>query len=197
MTNGPLLQPTQIALFPLPSHILPNGRLPLRIIEARYIRMIKESAKAMTGFGIVMIDPNQDGPFGPISPIGTFVKIIDFYTLDDGFLGINVEGIKRFIIDDIKTESDGLKTANVHYINNWPDQEITPTEYYLADKLAEIYVQHTDINQLNALKEMENISWVSQRWLELLPLSVTEKQLLLQQSDCNSTVAILKELMPT
>ena len=191
------LQSTQIALFPLPSHILPSGRLPLRIIEARYIRMIKESAQAMTGFGIVMIDPNQDGPFGPISPIGTFVKIIDFYTLDDGFLGINVEGIKRFIIDDIKTESDGLKTANVHYINNWPDQEITPTEYYLADKLAEIYVQHTDINQLNALKEMENISWVSQRWLELLPLSVTEKQLLLQQSDCNSTVAILKELMPT
>ncbi|EDM67281.1 hypothetical protein PE36_12582 [Moritella sp. PE36] len=158
--------------------------------------MIKESAKAMTGFGIVMIEPNQDGPFEHISPIGTFVKIIDFYTLDDGFLGINVEGIKRFIIDDIMTESDGLKTANVHYITNWPDQQITPKEYYLAAKLEEIYVQHADINQLNSLKEMENISWVSQRWLELLPLSVTEKQLLLQQPDCNSTVAILKELMP-
>jgi len=196
MTNGSLLQSTQIALFPLPSHILPNGRLPLRIIEDRYIRMIKESAKATTGFGIVMIDPNQDGPLGRISPIGTFVEIIDFYTLDDGFLGINVEGTKRFIIDNIMTESDGLKTANVHYISNWPDQKITPKEYYLAEKLEEIYAQHADINQLHSLKEMANISWVSQRWLELLPLSVTEKQLLLQQPNCNSTVAILKELMP-
>lgn len=191
-----LLQTTQLALLPLTSHILPHGRLPLRIIEERYIRMIKESTKAMSGFGVVMIDPNQNGPFGRISSIGTHVDIIDFYTLDDGFLGINVEGSRRFIIDDITTESDGLKKANVHYINNWPDQKITPKEYYLAEKLEEIYFQHADINQLYTLKEMANISWVSQRWIELLPLSVSEKQLLLQQPDCNSTVAILKELMP-
>jgi Lon protease-like protein len=191
-----LLQTSQLALLPLTSHILPHGRLPLRIVEERYIRMIKESAKAMSGFGVVMIDPNQSGPFGRISSIGTHVDIIDFYPLDDGFLGINVEGSQRFIIDDITTESDGLKMANVHYISNWPDQKTTPKEYYLAEKLEEIYVQHADINQLYTLKEMANISWVSQRWIELLPLSVSEKQLLLQQPDCNSTVAILKELMP-
>lgn len=191
-----LLHTTQLPILPLTSHILPHGRLPLRIIEARYIRMIKESSKAMSGFGVAMIDPSQTGPLGRISSIGTHVDIIDFYTLDDGFLGINVEGSRRFIIDDITTESDGLKMAKVHYINNWPDQKITPKEYYLAAKLEEIYLQHADINQLYALKEMTNISWVSQRWIELLPLSVSEKQLLLQQPDCNSTVAILKELMP-
>ncbi|MGC3836437.1 hypothetical protein ACPSKX_20620 [Moritella viscosa] len=53
------MQSTQLALFPLPSHILPNGRLPLRIIEDRYIRMIKDSTKSMIGFGIVMIDSKQ------------------------------------------------------------------------------------------------------------------------------------------
>lgn len=190
------MQTTKIALLPLTSHILPRGRLPLRIIEERYIRMIKESTKAMSGFGVVMIDPDQTGPFGRISSIGTRVDIIDFYTLDDGFLGINIEGSCRFIIDDITTESDGLKTANVQYISNWPDQKITPKEYYLAAKLEELYAHHADINQLYALKEMANISWVSQRWLELLPLSVTEKQHLLQAPDCNSTIAILKALMP-
>ncbi|PKH06551.1 LON peptidase substrate-binding domain-containing protein [Moritella sp. Urea-trap-13] len=190
------MQTTQLALLPLTSHILPHGRLPLRIIEERYIRMIKDSAKAMNGFGVVMIDPNQTGPFGRISTIGTHVETIDFYTLDDGFLGINVEGRQRFIIDDITTEADGLKMAKVHYITNWPDQKITSEDIYLAEKLEEIYVQHADINQLYALKQMTNISWVSQRWIELLPLSVTEKQLLLQQPDCNSTVAILKKLMP-
>lgn len=190
------MQTIQLALLPLTAHILPNGRLPVRISEDRYIRMIKDSAKTTSGFGVVMIDPNQTGPFGRISSIGTHVEIIDFYTLDDGFLGINIEGRQRFIIDDIAIDPDGLKMANVHYITNWPDQTTTPEEIYLAEKLEGLYQQHADINQLYALKQMANISWVSQRWIELLPLSVSEKQNLLQSPDCNNALAILKKLMP-
>ncbi|GIC79606.1 LON peptidase substrate-binding domain-containing protein [Moritella sp. F3] len=191
------MQTTQLALLPLTSHILPSGRLPIRITEERYIRMIKDSTKTMSGFGVVMIDPNQTGRFGRIPTIGTHVEIIDFYTLDDGFLGINVEGRQRFIIDDITTEADGLKVAKVHYITNWPDQVAKAEEVYLADKLEDLYKQHADINQLCALKDMANISWVSQRWIELLPLSVSEKQILLQSPDCNNSISILKTLMPT
>lgn len=190
------MKTTQLALLPLTAHILPNGRLPVRISEDRYIRMIKDSTKTMSGFGVVMISPNQTGPFGHISSIGTHVEIIDFYTLDDGFVGINIEGSQRFIIDDITTDPDGLKMANVHYITNWPDQTATPEEIYLAEKLEDLYQQHADINQLYALKQMANISWVSQRWIELLPLSVSEKQNLLQSPDCNNALAILKKLMP-
>ncbi|WP_392339823.1 LON peptidase substrate-binding domain-containing protein [Moritella marina] len=191
------MQTTSLALLPLTSHILPNGRLPIRIVEERYIRMIIDSAKTMSGFGVVMIDPSQVGPFGHISTIGTHVEIIDFYTLDDGFLGINVEGQQRFIIDAITTEPDGLKMAKVHYITNWPDQIVNANEAYLAEKLEGLYQQHADINQLYTLKDMTNISWVSQRWIELLPLSVSEKQMLLESSDCNRSLAILKTLMPT
>jgi len=193
---SPLLQSTQLALFPLPSHILPNGRLPLRIIEDRYIRMVKDSAKAMTGFGIVMIDSKQTGPFGRISPIGTHVKIVDFYSLDDGFLGIIVEGIERFIIDDIAVADDGLKIADIHYISNWPDQSITAQDRYLTDKLTDIYNQHPELDELYSSKDMDNASWISQRWLELLPISVEQKQSLLKQPNCTRTLQVLKELMP-
>lgn len=193
---SPLLQSIQLALFPLPSHILPNGRLPLRIIEERYIRMVKDSTKDMTGFGIVMIGAKQAGPFGRISPIGTHVKIIDFYTLDDGFLGIIVEGINRFIIDNITVESDGLKVADIHYISNWPDQVITEQDHYLTERLTDIFEQHPELDELYTSKEMDNASWVSQRWLELLPISVEQKQILLQQPNCTGTLQVLKELMP-
>lgn len=193
---SPLLQSTQLALFPLPSHILPNGRLPLRIIEERYIRMIKDSAKTMIGFGIVMIDSKQTGPFGRISPIGTHVKIVDFYPLDDGYLGIIVEGVDRFIIDDIAVEDDGLKIAEIHYISNWPDQNITEQDRYLTDKLTDIFNQHPDLDELYCSKEMDNASWISQRWLELLPIPVERKQFLLQQANCIHTLQVLKELMP-
>ncbi|CAM3146137.1 LON peptidase substrate-binding domain-containing protein [Moritella viscosa] len=193
---SPLLQSTQLALFPLPSHILPNGRLPLRIIEDRYIRMIKDSTKSMIGFGIVMIDSKQIGAFGHISPIGTHVKIVDFYPLDDGFLGIIVEGVDRFIIDNIAIEGDGLKIAEVHYISNWPDQNITEQDRYLTDKLTDIFNQHPELDELYSSKEMDNASWISQRWLELLPISVEQKQFLLQQPNCTRTLQVLKELMP-
>jgi hypothetical protein len=158
--------------------------------------MIKDSAKAMTGFGIVMIDANQTGPFGRISPIGTHVKIIDFYTLDDGFLGIIVEGIDRFIIDEITVEDDGLKIADIHYISNWPYQAITAQEHYLTEKLTDIFEQHPELDELYPAKEMDNASWISQRWLELLPIPVEQKQALLQQPNCACTLQVLKNFMP-
>ncbi|QUM76406.1 LON peptidase substrate-binding domain-containing protein [Moritella sp. 24] len=190
------MQSTQLALYPLPSHILPDGKLPLRIIEERYIRMIKESAKAMTGFGIAMIDNQKSGPFGRISPIGTHVKIVDFYSLDDGFLGIIIEGIDRFVIDAIIIEEDGLKVADIHYISNWPAQDIIEQDRYLTDKLTDIFEQHPELNELYTSKEMDNASWISQRWLELLPIPVEQKQQLLQQPNCARTLQVIKELIP-
>lgn len=191
-----LLQPPQLALHPLPSHILPNGKLPLRITEERYIRMIKDSAKTMSGFGITMIDSHKSGPFGRIPTIGTHVKVVDFYPLDDGFLGIIVEGIGRFIIDKINVDDDGLKIADVHYIPNWPAQTLVEQDRYLTNKLIDIFEQHPELDELYSTKEMDNASWISQRWLELLPLTVEQKQLLLQQPDCTRTLQVLKELIP-
>ena len=43
-----------LALFPLPSHILPGGKLPLRLFEPRHLQMLKESFIDDRGFGIVM-----------------------------------------------------------------------------------------------------------------------------------------------
>ena len=42
----------QLALFPLPSHILPGGKLPLRLFEPRHLQMLKESFLEDRGFGI-------------------------------------------------------------------------------------------------------------------------------------------------
>ena len=187
---------TKLPLFPLPSHILPGGRLPLRIIEERYIRMIKECSKTMSGFGIVMLDSQSRSPLGRISAIGTHVQIVDFYSLDDGFLGIVVEGIERFIVSAVETESDGLKVADIKFISNWPDQLISTADRHLSNKLSEIYTQHPELNQLYVNKYLDDASWVSQRWLEILPISVEQKQALLKQANCATTLQVLNELMP-
>ncbi len=185
---------TKLPLFPLPSHILPGGRLPLRIVEDRYLRMIKESSKTMGGFGIVMVDTKNKGQFGKISPIGTHVKIIDFYSLDDGTLGIVVEGVERFLINEINVEEDGLKTAKIKYISNWPAAKLSEQDYHITEKLSDIFKQHPELSTLYTTKHMTDASWVSQRWLEILPIPVSQKQHLLQQANCLSTIQILKKL---
>ncbi len=185
---------TKLALFPLPSNILPGGRLPIRIVEDRYLRMLKESSKAMGGFGIVMIDTKNKSQFGKISPIGTHVKIIDFYSLDDGTLGIVVEGVERFLINEINIEKDGLKTARINYISNWPTVKLTAPDYHLTEKLNDVFKQHPELSTLYATKHMTDASWVSQRWLEILPLPIAQKQHLLQQSNCLSTIQTLNKL---
>ena len=49
----------ELPLFPLTAHVLPDGRMPLRIFEARYLRMIQESYQRDHAFGMCMI--NLDG----------------------------------------------------------------------------------------------------------------------------------------
>ena len=46
---------TEIPLFPLPLVLFPGGRLPLQIIEARYLDMLTACVRNDSGFGVVMI----------------------------------------------------------------------------------------------------------------------------------------------
>jgi len=190
------VQPSQLAIFPLSSHILPCGRLPLRIFEQRYIRMISECSQNKTGFGIVMINSANQTSLGNISPIGTYVKIIDFYNLKNGFLGLIVEGLRRFKITDIHVENDGLRQADINFLPNWPEQPIHHKHQHLTDKLAEIFAEHPELGNLYAeKKKMCDSSWIAQRWIELLPISVDQKQQLITGNDCDLTLDLLTRLM--
>lgn len=67
----------------MPSHILPGGKLPLRLFEPRHLQMLKESFINDQGFGIVMEESTTSGQSGCILPVGTRVKVTEFYTLND------------------------------------------------------------------------------------------------------------------
>jgi Lon protease-like protein len=82
-------------LFPLSAHILPEGRMALRIFEPRYIRMVKDACRLNEGFVICMLNSKgQKEDNTHIFPTGTYCKVIDFDVLEDGLLGITVEGLK-------------------------------------------------------------------------------------------------------
>ena len=79
----------QLPLFPLSSIVMPDGLMPLRLFERRYIDMVKNCFKTDTGFGVCLIkEGNEAGEPSTPYPIGTLATIIDFDQGSDGLLHI-------------------------------------------------------------------------------------------------------------
>lgn len=183
-----------LPLFPLSSHILTDGILPLRIFEARYLRMLKESYQRETAFGMCMLDANgkpEDNTH--IYPIGTLVEIVDFEKLDDGQLGITLKGIRPFSINSIDTEEDGLRVGNVTFLEPWPNNPLAKDAEHLISRLQELYLKYPDLAALYTEPQWHNASWLAQRWLEVLPLSPKQKQSLLQTTDSQACIDFIAQ----
>ncbi|GGP43950.1 peptidase S16 [Shewanella algicola] len=173
-----------IPIFPLPICLLPQGYTQLRIFESRYKRLVSESLKSGQGFGLCMLADDKK----TILPIGTLTEIIDFETLDDGLLGISVQGKQTFSINKIDVEHDGLKRADVTLIDSWPSDlieaqvvqpHIKPLErkkdQFLSKTLKQLLQQYPQHLAHYSEDNFNDIAWVCQRWLEVIPLSAKEK----------------------
>lgn len=185
-----------IPLFPLSAHLLPGGRMSLRIFEPRYLRMIKEACATDSGFGICMLNSQADKDKNEhIYPIATYAKVIDFDLLEDGLLGVTVEGQKCCKIISIETQRDGLRSAKCDWIEQWTQSAVDHTITPIDERLQEIFVKYPELQSLYKVPKFNDPIWVIYRWLELLPVNAAQKQLLLQQKDCVKALGFLTQLV--
>ncbi|OXY81487.1 LON peptidase substrate-binding domain-containing protein [Oceanimonas doudoroffii] len=185
----------RLALLPLTLHLLPEGRVPLRIFEPKYVRMVAEAGKDGRGFGIGMLEEPDDGGKGDLYMLGARVKIVDFYTLDDGLLGITVEATERFRIRRLEQEADGLLQAEVDLLDNWRSRSLAPVEQVLADKLQEVFVEYPELADLHPDPRWQDATWVTQRWLEVLPIKNDYTQLLMSEPSCHRALTFLLSMI--
>ncbi|MGM0526517.1 MAG: LON peptidase substrate-binding domain-containing protein [Pseudomonadota bacterium] len=191
-----MTQYEELPLFPLTAHVLPHGKLCLRIFEPRYTRLVKRCMSEQSDFVICMFDPNEGKDSeNYILPYGTAVKIIDFEMLDDGFLGITVEGVSRICIKQRHRESDGLHVGSVERLDDWPTSAVTDEKTVLKDRLKEIYQVYPELGSLYKAEAFDELSWLCQRWLEILPLDVHVKQNLIKQDNSLKVSEYLLQLV--
>ncbi len=170
-------QLNDLPLFPLDVHVLPGGRLPLKIIEPRYVRMIKESYQRDHAFAMCMhLDTPEEETQSGIHPIATLVKIIDFEVLPNGILGLVVEGIQNLQIHNTHVEADGLQTGSCSYLPLWPDAPLNTKYQGLATQYNRFLTDNPKLQELYPDADLTNASWLAQRWLELLPFPAKDKQ---------------------
>ncbi|CAH1545118.1 MULTISPECIES: LON peptidase substrate-binding domain-containing protein [Vibrio] len=184
----------EVMLFPLTSVVLPEGKMNLRIFEPRYTRMVKECSLQNVGFGVCLVGSEGDPKaVGNVSSIGTLVTIVDFETLSDGLLGITVVGEKRFTVKRIRADSDGLRHAEVEWLDNWQQPLSSPDFIYLSHQLAHVYEQFPQLGTLYQHRFYDDPSWVVQRWLELLPLDSALFERLVSAEDCLPALDFLND----
>ena len=173
-----------LPLFPLSAHILPGGKMSLKIFEPRYIRMVKEVCATDKGFGVCMLNSQGDRQLNQhICSIGTHVKVVDFEVLAGGLLGITVEADKRFRISDIETETDELRVGSCEWLPAWIFEGAITDIKPLDDRLREVFDQYPYLKSLYEKPLFTDPIWVIYRWLELLPVNIEEKQHFLLQNN--------------
>jgi len=184
----------ELPLFPLSSIVMPQGLLPLRLFEPRYINMVKECMKSESGFGVCLIkDGKEAGVAAEPYPMGTLVNIVDFDQGPDGLLHITAKGIQEFTLHSFKPNHENLLIGEVTLI---PEGETMPmAESYrdLSQKLA-IILQYVEPNVNYPDKQLDNPDWICNRLLELLPLSAPSKYELLEMQNSEARLDALLAL---
>ncbi len=171
-----------IALFPLSIVLFPEGPLPLRIFETRYVDMVRRCMHDASNFGVLLIrDGNEVGPASTFD-VGTSAQIIDFHQLSDGLLGLSCVGRRRFRVQSRQLQSDGLNLADVSWLDTEPQVPVPQRHAHLAELIQNVLPQ---LGEVYASMEMrlDDASWVGNRLAEILPIDAADKQFCLELED--------------
>lgn len=173
----------EYALFPLATVIFPGGIMPLRIFEPRYLDMVSMCMKGAMGFGICAARPAASKhEFSAPRAVGTLVEIVDFDRLDDGTLGITVEGKRRFEVQSTRQTDNGLWWGRVSFIDEGADSAC-PIEFAPLKDVAAALIEEVGLPYAQHGTAYDSASWLSARLTELLPFDAATKHDLLATND--------------
>ncbi|MBQ0833709.1 LON peptidase substrate-binding domain-containing protein [Marinobacter sp.] len=185
----------KVPVFPLNSVVLPGGRVPLQLFEPRYIDMLTRCLKEDQGFVITLLrDGEESGRVASFYETGTYVRIIDFQQLENGLLGITVEGDAKVSITRSWQQDDGLNLGEVAFLPAETRADIPLVFHELPSVLRALF-RHPVIDELGMSVDYDEACSVGWRLTELLPLDKLEKQQLLEMQDPLTRLSRLQELL--
>lgn len=195
-----------LPLFPLNTVLFPDGILPLKVFEIRYIDMVRDCLKREAPFGVVLIKSGQEvGAVAEPETIGCLAHITDWEAPQLGVLLLRTKGGARFRILETRSGKNQHLEARVEILE--PDGPSTLSKQYArcADTLK--LVIH-DINAKGRAEKgndfespfaetlrLDDADWVANRWSEILPIPLQARQKLLELNDAQSRMAIIDQYL--
>jgi Lon protease-like protein len=181
-------------LFPLSSVFFPGGHLPLRIFEPRYLDMVQRCQAQGQPFGVVALTQGQEvrqrerGGEGfrheAFHEIGTLARIEHFEPDQPGLIHIRARGTQRFRVREPRRLSHGLWVGQLELL---PDDAPVPVPDDLAQAARQLkhlllgWTERAGPEELPVQPPYAwgDAGWLANRWAELLPMPVAERQRLM------------------
>ncbi|HSN18010.1 MAG TPA: LON peptidase substrate-binding domain-containing protein [Gammaproteobacteria bacterium] len=183
---------SEIPLFPLNTVLFPRGALPLRIFETRYLDMVSDCLKRDQGFGVCLIQEGKETGKAKMHTVGTLAEIGDWSRGEDGLLHIVAQGKRRLKVAKVRTQGDGLNLGEVEILPEDPLLPVPDTQRMLPEILRQV-LQQAEVEY--PAVEYADAAWVGNRLAEVLPISLPQRQYLLEVDDPLKRLEILATLV--
>jgi uncharacterized protein len=195
-----------LPLFPLHTVLLPDGLLPLKIFEARYLDMARDCLREKTPFGVCMLKSGSEvaQPNEPSVPenVGCLAEISECDVETFGMLLIRAHGTRRFRLLSHRVEPSGLLVGMAEPL---PDDAPLEGNQHLAKfgACAEVLeriiatIRERDPDSLPFAEpfRLEDPSWVSNRLSEVLPIALRARQKLMELPDAGARIDVVHHYM--
>jgi uncharacterized protein len=182
----------EIPLFPLNTVLYPEGRLPLRIFEVRYVDMTKACIRDESVFGVCHILEGQEAgaPAVPAT-IGCTARIAQWEVPHAGLFSLVTRGESVFRVHEHWVAEAGLIRARVQIAPPPAAVPLPESARPLSNFLSELIEKAGAVHFLQPHR-LDDTAWVSHRFAEILPLAREEKLRLLETPDALEKLSIIE-----
>lgn len=180
-----------LPLFPLRSVLFPGGLLALKVFEARYLDLVAECLRHQQPFGVVCLLQGGEVRADKTAAVrfentGVLARLDDVDGEQPGVLRVRCTGTRRFrLAGAAAPQADGLWVGHAELL---PDDEALPPSpghqpsvQALANAIATLKAQGAE--PFNLPHRLDDAGWVANRWCEILPISLSAKQKLMELDD--------------
>jgi len=182
-----------IHIFPLGTVLFPDGVLPLRVFEQRYIEMTKACLRDERPFGVCLIREGREvGAAAVPEPVGCLAVIEQWDMPQLGVFHLLARGVGRFRIREMRVAPNHLISAAVEPI---PPDNTTGEVDSLCREVLQAIIDKAGAERFPAPARLDDAAWVGYRLSEVLPLDARIKQELLELTDADRRLERLRELL--
>ena len=182
-----------IFIFPLNAVLFPEGTLPLKVFEQRYLEMTKACLRDDRPFGVCLIREGREiGTAAVPAAVGCLATIAHWDMPQLGIFHLTARGGQRFRIRSQRVAPNHLISAAVELIPADPPE---PEVDALCRQVLQAIVEKVGAGHFPAPLRFDDAAWVGYRLAEMLPLEANVKQELLELTDAGARLARLRTVL--
>ncbi len=186
--------PEEIALLPLRNTLLfPGMVIPINVGRMKSIRLAQEYSRTNKPIGVVAqrVNEVEEPTLEDLYKVGTLAHILKYITMPDGGVTIIVQGVRRFVIQELTQIEPYFKCTAKQFNSNDFDQDIIGQKNFKA-LISTIRDTATRMIRMSpnmpreasfALKNIESHVFLLNFLASNLSASVEEKQRILEMED--------------